>query len=90
MLSRDGREPDGALAGESAAGSPAPVAVKSARLSHFGRIVPCGIAEYPVTSLADIGIDATLQDFDEALAETLPGFLAALAKAGQDCSIPTV
>ncbi len=58
-------------------------------LSHFAGIVPCGIAEYPVTSLADLGIDATLHDFDEALSATLPGFVAALAKSGQDCSITT-
>ena len=50
-------------------------------LSHFSGIVPCGIAEYPVTSLADLGIDITLHDFDEALAATLPDFLIALAKA---------
>lgn len=50
-------------------------------LSHFSGIVPCGIAEYPVTSLADLGIDVTLHDFDEALAATLPEFLNALAKA---------
>jgi lipoyl(octanoyl) transferase len=51
-------------------------------LSHFGGIVPCGIAEFPVTSLADLGIDVTLRDFDEALAATLSEFLNALAKAG--------
>ncbi len=56
-------------------------------LSHFGGIVPCGIAEFPVTSLADLGIDATLHDFDEALAATLPDFLNALAKAGGECRV---
>jgi lipoyl(octanoyl) transferase len=56
-------------------------------LTHFGGIVPCGIAEFPVTSLADLGIDATLDDFDEALAATLPDFLNALAKAGGECRV---
>lgn len=59
-------------------------------LAHFGGIVPCGIAEFPVTSLADLGIDATLADFDAALAATLPDFLAALAKADGQCSMKPV
>jgi lipoyl(octanoyl) transferase len=56
-------------------------------LSHFGGIVPCGIAEFPVTSLADLGIAANLADFDTALQQTLPEFLNALAKAGQVCNV---
>lgn len=36
-------------------------------LSHFGGIVPCGIADHGVTSLAALGCSANLPDFDEAL-----------------------
>jgi lipoyl(octanoyl) transferase len=36
-------------------------------LSHFGGIVPCGIAEHGVTSLHDLGIPATLEEADSAL-----------------------
>ncbi len=54
-------------------------------LSHFAGIVPCGIAEFPVTSLADLGIDATLDDFDEALRHSFPAFLSALAKSNMLC-----
>jgi lipoyl(octanoyl) transferase len=36
-------------------------------LGHFAGIVPCGIAEHGVTSLADLGIPATMADADTAL-----------------------
>jgi lipoyl(octanoyl) transferase len=49
-------------------------------LSHFGGIVPCGIAEFPVTSLAALGIDATLADVDGALHRHFPAFLTAITK----------
>jgi lipoyl(octanoyl) transferase len=56
-------------------------------LSHFGGIVPCGIAEHPVTSLADLGISAGLDEFDQALADAFPEFLNKLAKTGDVCDV---
>lgn len=50
-------------------------------LSHFGGIVPCGLPEFPVTSLAELGRDASLATFDAALASTAPGLLASLSCA---------
>ena len=41
-------------------------------LSHFTGIVPCGIQEHGVTSLADLGLAATLADLDAALGATRP------------------
>ncbi len=36
-------------------------------LSHYSGIVPCGISDFGVTSLADLGIKATMSDLDAAL-----------------------
>src|SRR5687768_3127292 len=47
-------------------------------LSHFSGIVPCGLAEYPVTSLAEMGLSDVERSFDEALRQRLDAFLLSL------------
>ncbi len=42
-------------------------------LDHYRGIVSCGIQGYGVTSLADLGITATMDDVDKVLRETFEG-----------------
>lgn len=49
-------------------------------LSHFGAIVPCGIAEYPVTSLAALHRDPAPERLDAALRDGFPQFLQSLER----------
>jgi lipoyl(octanoyl) transferase len=52
-------------------------------LSHFGGIVPCGIAEYGVTSLDKLGREPAMNRIDFALERNFPFFLRFLTPASQ-------
>lgn len=53
-------------------------------LSHFSGIVPCGISEFPVTSLAALGKKVTAAEFDAALRQHFPSFIARLRRCPDD------
>jgi len=58
-------------------------------LGHFTGIVPCGIAEFPVTSAAALGLPVSPDCFNSALFATFLPFLAALGEIGlEESAVP--
>jgi len=52
-------------------------------LSHFSGIIPCGIEEFGVTSLARLGKNVDADTWDAALMARAPGFFDELDKTGR-------
>jgi len=48
-------------------------------LSHFSGIVPCGLGDYAVTSVAQLGVDADMTMIDTALRRHFPALLDRLS-----------
>ncbi len=55
-------------------------------LSHYTGIVPCGINEHGVTSLADLGLTTTMEDVDIALRESFASLFGSTRRA--DFAVP--
>ncbi len=53
-------------------------------LSHFSGIVPCGLPEFPVTSLAQLGCDVDMATLDAVLKLQFPSFLGDLAQSNKN------
>lgn len=53
-------------------------------LDHFGAIIPCGLPDYPVTSVAALGFEPDMMRFDDALFAEFPHFITMLAARAVD------